>query len=423
MMIWLYRCLTLLGGPLISLLLWRRKLAGREDPGRLSERKGIPGAPRPEGRLIWVHAASVGEALSALPLLRELLLRRQALNILMTTGTVSSARVLANQLPARVTHQFVPVDRGPWVRRFLDYWQPAMAVWIESDLWPNLVLETAKRGIPMALVNGRMSARSYRRWGYARDFIRRLLNCFSAVLAHDEQSAGFLRNLGAARAVCVGDLKQAAEPLAVDGGELARVQATIGDRPVWAAASTHPGEEEIIREVHQQLLVNFPRLLTIIAPRHADRGQQLAARLASDGLKVVRRATGELPGFETDIYLGDTMGEMGLIYRLAKIAFVGGSLIPHGGQNPLEPARLGCAILHGPHTGNFLSIYADLDKAGAARETIGAPELANAVAVLLGDQKTAISRGLAAKAVAVKGIDRVLVHIMAAIEPVLAEPR
>ncbi|MEQ1890749.1 MAG: 3-deoxy-D-manno-octulosonic acid transferase [Alphaproteobacteria bacterium] len=422
MMIRLYRCLTFLAGPLISLLLWRRKLAGREDPGRLSERKGIPGAPRPPGRLIWVHAASVGEALSALPLLHELLLRRHELNILMTTGTVSSARVLADQLPARVTHQFVPVDRGPWVRRFLDYWQPAMAVWIESDLWPNLVLETAGRGIPMALVNGRMSARSYQRWGYARDFIQRLLNSFSAVLAHDEQSAEFLRGLGASRAVCVGDLKQAAEPLAVDGAELARLQAIIGDRPVWIAASTHPGEEEIIHEVHQQLLVNFPRLLSVIAPRHADRGQQLAAQLAIDGLKVVRRATGEMPGPETDIYLGDTMGEMGLIYRLAKIAFVGGSLIPHGGQNPLEPARLGCAILHGPHTGNFMSIYADLDKAGAARETIGAPGLANAVAVLLGDQKTAVSRGLAAKAVAVKGIDKVLVHIMAAIEPLLPDP-
>lgn len=420
---WLYRCITLLGGPLISFLLWRRQIAGKEDPDRMAERKGITSAARPAGRLLWVHAASVGEALSGLPLVQRFLERHPDLNVLITTGTVSSARVLAKQLPERVTHQYVPADRGPWVRRFLDHWQPDMGVWIESELWPNLMLEAHGRGIPMALVNGRMSARSYRRWQLAQSSITRLLNCFRVILARDEQSTHFIRDLGAPHAICVGDLKQAAAPLTVDEAELTRLQADIGSRPVWVAASTHPGEDETVFEVHKKLCEQFPALLTIIAPRHADRGRQITTQLSRDGLKVVRRSAGEMPTPDTDIYLADTMGEMGLIYRLAAVAFIGGSLVPHGGQNPLEPARLGCAILHGPHVGNFTSIYADMDAGGAARQISDVTRLADSVAVLLRDKQAAASRGRVAKALALKGRDNVLKHIFTAIESLLPEPK
>ncbi len=422
-MLWLYSCVTFLGGPLISLLLWRRKLAGKEDPDRIAERKGITSTPRPAGRLLWVHAASVGEALSALALVQRFLDRHADLSVLITTGTVSSARVLAKQLPARVMHQFVPADRGPWVRRFLDHWRPDLGVWIESELWPNLMLETAGQGIPMALVNGRMSARSYQRWRLARRSSAPLLNCFRVILARDEQSAEFFRELGAPHAICVGDLKQAADSLAVDEAELARLQAGIGSRPVWIAASTHPGEEAAVLEIHKNLREQFPGLLSIIAPRHADRGRQIATRLSNDGLKVACRSAGETPASNTDIYLADTMGEMGLIYRLAVIVFVGGSLVPHGGQNPLEPARLGCAILHGPHVSNFKSIYASLDAAGAARQIEDVTFLADAVAMLLRDKQTAVSRGRAAKALALTGRDQVLERITTAVEPLLPAPK
>lgn len=420
-MIWAYRWLTWLGAPLIELLLWRRKRAGKEDPDRIAERRGVSRTMRPTGRLIWIHAASIGEALSALPLMHRLQSGLSDVHILITTGTVSSARVLAKQLPTRAMHQFVPADRGPWVRRFLEHWRPDMAIWIESEFWPNLILETAARGIPMALVNGRMSARSYQRWRLGRSSIERLLNCFRIILAHDEKSEDFLRDLGATAATCVGDLKQAADPLDADGVELAQLQSAIGNRPVWIAASTHPGEEGMIKEVHEKLRTQFPGLLTIIAPRHADRGAHIATLFANDGLKAVRRSTGAKLDLNAQIYLADTMGEMGLIYRLSKIAFVGGSMVLHGGQNPLEPARLGCAILHGPHIGNFTAIYAGLDAAGAARQISDVNMLAEAVGTLLRDKQTAISRGLAGKAVALTGRDKVLEHIFAAIEPLLPE--
>ena len=422
-MIFLYRWLTFLCGPLVNLLLWRRKRTGKEDPERIAERRGLSQAKRPAGRLVWVHAASVGESFSALPLIQQLLTRNPDLNVLITTGTISSARILAKQLPENVIHQYVPMDLVPWVRRFLDHWRPDMAVWIESELWPNLMLETAARGIPMALVNGRMSAQSYQRWRLGRYSIIQLLKCFRVLLAHDEQSANFFRDLGAPHAANVGDLKQAADPLPVDEAELARLRAAIGDRPVWLAASTHPGEEDTVQKTHKKLRKQFPRLLSIIAPRHADRGVPIATQLAIEGLNVIRRSTGEMPTRDTDIYLADTMGEMGLIYRLAVIAFVGGSLVPHGGQNPLEPARLGCAILHGPHIGNFTSIYADLDSTGAARQINDAALLAGSVAMLLRDKQTAASRGRAAKALALKGRDKVLENIIAAIEPLLPDPK
>jgi 3-deoxy-D-manno-octulosonic-acid transferase len=297
-----------------------------------------------------------------------------------------------------------------------------MAIWIESELWPNLLLETARRGIPMALVNARLSARSYQRWRWAPRSIKRLLGCFHIILARDEQSEGFVRQLGGANVMCAGDLKHAAGPLAADAAELQRLQAVISGRPIWLAASTHPGEEAIAKQVHEMLRPQFPGLLTVIAPRHAGRGGLIAQMLGMGGLRTARRSLGEAPDRDTEIYLADTMGEMGLIYRLSQIAFTGGSLAAHGGQNPLEPARLGCAILHGPHVGNFASIYSELDATGAAQHIADAQSLSNALSMLLRDVKTAHARGLAAKAYAAAGRDKVLARIAGLIEPLLPEP-
>ncbi len=375
--------------PLLRLHLRRRAARGKEIPERLAERLGH-GAARPPGRLVWLHAASVGEALSALPLIETLAARHAALHILVTTGTVTSATLLAGRLPAalagRVTHRFVPLDVPRWVARFLDGWRPDAAVFVESELWPNLIGAARARGIPMALVNARISARAASRWGRVPGFARHVLGAFDPVLAQSEADAERLRALGAAGATCPGNLKFAAPPLPADAAELARLRALLGDRPAWVAASTHPGEEDLAIAAHAALAPAHPGLLTILVPRHPDRGAEVAA--LAGGLAVARRAAGQDPGPGTALLVADTLGELGLWYRLAPVAFMGGSLVPHGGQNPLEPARLGCAVLTGPHTWNFSAILEAMAAAGGVGRVDPGPDPAAALAEAVGAMLT-----------------------------------
>ena len=412
----LYRALTALGGPAITGLLAWRRAHGKEERERLSERFGIPSRPRPPGPLLWLHASSVGEAQSSLPLIDRLMASRPGLEILVTTGTVTSARLMAERLPGKAIHQYQPVDRLPWVRRFLDHWRPDVALWIESELWPNLVLETARRRIPMALVNARMSDRSWAGWRRLPGIIRPLLAAFRRVLAQSEADAARFRSLGAADLVVTGSLKYAAAALPADPAELSQLGRAIGDRPRWLAASTHPGEEAIAADVHRRLKQRHPGLLTLLAPRHPRRGAAIAAALEKAGLTVARRSRGDAP--TTEVYLADTMGELGLLFRLAPIVFMGGSLVPHGGQNLLEPARAGCAILHGPHVHNFRAIAADLAAAGASQEVRDAGELAAAVDTLLADAALAQRRCAAARRAGEDGRG-VLDAAIAALAPLL----
>jgi 3-deoxy-D-manno-octulosonic-acid transferase len=414
----LYRGLTTAGLPLIQLLLRRRIARGKEDPARIEERRGVASLQRPEGPLVWINAASIGEAQSVLVLIDRLTRERPTLNILMTTGTVTSASLMGERLPKRALHQFVPVDRPAWVRRFLKYWQPDLAIWVESELWPNLLLETAGRGVPMVLLNARISADSHSGWQRARGLAHRLLSSFSLVLAQDETIAERLRDLGAANVMVSGNLKTAAAPLPATAAELLEVQDAIGSRPVWLAASTHDGEEAIVGEVHAAVAQKIPGLLTIVAPRHPQRGAEVAAQLEGQGLTVARRSLAEPITGETDIYLADGTGELGLFYRIAPIAFIGGSLIPHGGQNMLEAAVLKCAILHGPHIANFQAIAGELAQAGASRPVDGAEALAAAVAALLADPGAATEMADAAAATAAAR-DDVLDRVVTALAPLL----
>lgn len=364
--------------PLLRLNLRRRVRQDKEIRARLAERFG-QGAARPPGRLLWLHAASVGETLSILPVLEELAARAPDLHLLLTTGTVTSARLLERRLaPAlrpRLAHRFVPLDVPCWAARFLDGWQPDAAVFVESELWPNLLGAARARGVPLALINARMSARSAGRWrALAPGLARPLLGGFRLVLAQSEPDAERLRALGAAQAQCWGNLKDAAAPLPADPVALAALRAALGDRPVWLAASTHPGEEAMVIAAHRAMAPRLPGLLTVIVPRHPERGAAVAAE--ADGLAVARRSTGALPGPETAIYVADTLGELGLFYRLARACFVGGSLVRHGGQNPLEPARLGCPILLGPHHWNFAEPVARLGAAGGLLAVADAAALA-----------------------------------------------
>jgi 3-deoxy-D-manno-octulosonic-acid transferase len=383
----LYRALTRPLSPLVLLYLERRRRRGKEDGARLRERRGYAGSARPPGPLVWIHAASVGEATAMLRLIELLLQTRPEIEILVTTGTVASARLLETRLPAGARHHFVPVDLPAWIERFLDHWRPDLALWVESELWPNLVLATHARGIPMLLVNARLSARSYLRWRWWPGLIGPMLGAFAQCLAQDQEQAERLRRLGAREIAAVGDLKAAGTALPVDQAQLRRLRRQIGTRPRWLAASTHAGEEEIAAEAHCRLAVEHSGLLTIIVPRHPPRGDAVAALLAARGLKVARRSRGDPVTGETDIYLADTIGELGLIYRLAGIAFIGGSLTPKGGHNPFEAARLDCAVLHGPDMSNCIGMAAALAAAGAAQMVTGVDELAHAVAALLADRR------------------------------------
>jgi 3-deoxy-D-manno-octulosonic-acid transferase len=391
----LYRAATTLATPLVlAALVWRRR-QGKEDPVRFGERLGFPGLARPQAPLVWIHAASVGEATSVLALIQRILQDRPGLEILLTTGTVASAQLIEPRLPGGVRHQFVPVDVPGAVERFLGHWRPDLAIWVESELWPNLVLATHRRRIPMALVNARLSARSHARWLAMPGLARRMLGGFALCLAQDEVQARRFRQLGA-NAESVGDLKSAAEELPADPAALAELRRAIGARPLWLAASTHAGEEDAAVAAHNLIAAAHPGLLTILAPRHPVRGETIAAALRRDGLTVARRSLGEAIGPDTDIYLVDTLGELGLFYRLAGIAFIGGSLVDRGGHNPFEAARLDCAILHGPFMGNCVAMAAALAVAGGAELVGDGATLGAAVSLLLAEPATRASRAQAA---------------------------
>ena len=339
MLPFLYRAATPPLGPLVYLYLKRRLKRGKEDPVRFRERQGLPGKVRPPGPLVWIHAASVGEATAMLALIERLLRERPALQILVTTGTVTAARLLETRLPSRAWHQFAPVDLPHWIGRFLDHWRPDLALWVESELWPNLVWETHARGVSMVLLNGRLSARSYMRWRWFPGLIGPVLGAFALCLAQDRVQAERLRSLGASKIAVAGDLKAAADALPVDALQLENLRQQIGRRPVWLAASTHAGEEEIVADVHREIALIRPDLLTMIVPRHPGRGDAIARMLTDRGLQPARRRHGEPITGRTDIYLADTMGELGLFYALAGISFVGGSLVAKGGHNPFEIGR------------------------------------------------------------------------------------
>lgn len=415
----LYAATTTLGAPLINLLLARRRARGREDLTRMGERRGHPGLPRPKGPLVWMHAASIGESLSVLRLIERLLKRYPALNILVTTGTVTSARLLAERLPERALHQYVPVDRVAWVNRFLDHWRPDAAMWVESELWPNLVLATQARGVPMVLLNARMSARSFERWRRMPGLSGRLMRGFSLVMAQDEAEAERLRRLGAETVTTPGNLKFAAGPLPHNERDLRTFLNMAAGRPTWVASSTHEGEEEICAYVHRRVASRVPKLLTVIVPRHPARGTSITQKLRGLGLNVARREGNEPITAETDIYIADTLGELGLFYRAALVAFIGGSLIPHGGQNLLEPARLGAAVLHGPHMENFRAIVEEMEAQGAAHEIADAEELVKALQRLLTDSALRRDTADTAQRIATAK-DGILDAVVNQLEPVLA---
>ncbi len=379
-----YRLASRVLSPFARLILRQRERRGKEDPARLTERLGVPSAERPENvPLVWFHAASVGETNAALPVIHDIAAARPDAQILLTTGTRTSAELAQKRLPSRAIHQYIPVDLPAAMRRFLDHWRPDLCVLIESEIWPNLVLEAENRAIPVALINARLSPRSFERWRKSRRIARPLFSRLRLVLAQSRRLARQFTAIGARNVRAVGNLKVDAPPLPVDIAERDRLRAAIGGRPIFLAASTHGDEEAIVLEASKMLAATLPDLITIIAPRHPQRGAEIAD-LASDlGFSVAQRTRNEEISPQTNAYVADTIGELGLFYDLAKIAFIGGSLIPRGGQNPIEPVRLHCAVLTGPHYDNFPDSFEALLKADGAVCVRDAESLAQEVRRLL----------------------------------------
>lgn len=378
-----YRLATQLAAPVAPLLLAWRTRKGKEERDRRPERYGIANTPRPDGFLVWFHAASVGETNAALPLIEHIAKARPDIRILLTTATVTSARHARARLPESAIHQYVPLDRTSYLQRFLDHWRPDLAVLVESEVWPNLVLETKAARVPLLLINARMSGASYKRWRRRPGMSRPIFSAFDAVLAQNERLAEQIAQLGAPKSYAAGNLKADAPPPPVDPAAKADLSAAFWGRPVWLAASTHPGEDEIAGAAHAKIKEVLPDIATIIVPRHPERGTAIAETLRARGLKVAMRSQGGGIDPGTDVYVADTIGELGVFYALTPVAFIGGSLVKHGGQNPVEAIKLGAAVLAGPHVHNFREMYGDLLKAGGARAVEDADSLGDAVLDLL----------------------------------------
>ena len=392
-----YRVLWWALSPLVRPVLRNRALRGKEDTHRLTERFGNNSLERPEGRLIWVHGASVGECLAALPLVSRLLEKPER-SVLVTSGTVTSARILEQRLPERAFHQYAPIDRRDVVERFLNTWRPDLALFFESDLWPNRVVQTRAAGVPIALVNARLSSRSVRGWRRFPAAARRLFASIDVCLAQDARVAEHLKALGAHTVSVAGSLKADAPPLPCDQQELDRLRSAIGDRPLFLAAQTHRGEDEIVLQAARSICEREPQTLTIIVPRHPDRGGAIALLAQAQDFTVERRAMGAQPSPETQVYVADTLGELGLFYRLANTVFLGGSLLPQGGHNPIEPALLGASVLTGPHMENFEDTFHALLAAQQNAPITSAAELSEEVLKILADPNIAAERGERAKA-------------------------
>lgn len=410
----LYRYAGAAAFPLMGPYVAWRASKGKEDKGRSKERYGIAGQQRPDGPLIWFHAASVGETIAIVPLVQTIL--SYGVNIVLTTGTVTSAKVVRERLGDSVIHQYVPLDIKPAVSRFLNHWHPDLAIIAESEIWPMTILELGARNIPQVLVNGRMSDKSFASWTKRASLAEALFENFSHVVAQSEIDGERFRTLGARPVSVSGNLKVDTPPPPVDEKGLQVLQRQIGARPTWAAVSTHDGEEKMAAEIHAALRKRHPGLLTIVVPRHPARADELAQEIGAMGLRLVRRSSGEPVAADTDILLGDTIGEMGLYLRLTEIAFVGRSLSSTGGQNPLEPAMLDTAILAGRDVQNFREAYKNLIDAGGAKLVRDRNMLAGAVNYLLANPDA--RRGMmVAAAATVQNMRGALAATMKALEP------
>ena len=389
MLLRVYLAFSKISDPLWKHVHKKRLQQGKEVAERLPEKYGKYTTARPPGTLLWFHALSVGESLALLPLIEKALTELPDAYVVLTTSTATSITALEKAgLPQRATHVLLPIDTARATAKFLDHWAPDVAGFAELDFWPRLMFETHRRGIPMVLINSRMPQHNFQRRRKLGGMMRTVLKMFTTLLVQDEASRDRFTRLGAPkeRIHVVGALKSAARPLPCDQEELVQMRAAIDARPVWLAAATVADEHPLMIEAQALLQKTLPEGLMIIAPRHVGDGDALEAMARAQFEHVSRRSTGVPITAQTQVYIADTIGEMGLWYRLAPISFVGHSLDVNDagldGKNPFEAAALGSAILHGPAVSYFEESYQVLTAEGAAREIKSVADLAVAVVLL-----------------------------------------
>lgn len=383
----IYRLLSILFFPLIALYLLLRLIKKKEDKNHLKERFGYSTVMRPRGDLIWIHAVSVGEVNSAMILIEELLRFLPKTFILFTSTTLTSAAIIATRLPNfknRVIHQFLPVDSYFCIKNFFDFWRPRVAIFVESEIWPNMLLEAHKRTILTFLVNARMSQKSFKKWSLAEKFGFGIFNYFSAIFAQTKDDQKHFSQLTNREVFFYGNLKSEAQTLPYDADKLEKLESQIEGRKFWLAASTHRGEEEIIIKIHQRLKKEFKDLLTIIVPRHPERAEEIKVFL--NELNFAQRSKNESIRNSTEIYLADSLNELGIFYRLAPFAFIGGSLVKVGGHNPFEAVKLGCAVISGREVFNFKEIYDHLREKNSCMLIGSDAELTDVIRKFLTDE-------------------------------------
>lgn len=375
MIIGIYKAVISAAFPLLkATYIKKRQKNGKEHPTRFNERLGLYTHERPQGKLYWLHGASVGEAISMLPLIDKLLKEDENLSVMVTTGTLTSAEIMQKRLPKRAFHQFIPFDVPKFAKRLLAHFKPDAVLWFESELWPSLLSEVKKSGVPFILVNGRVSDKSFRTWRRFDKIAKELLGCFSLCLGQSEQDKERLAALGAKKADCVGNLKFAGMPLPVDDGKLRELKEKIGTRPVFLLSSTHFNEEEQFAACLKELQRVVKDVLVLAVPRHPNRGAEVAEMFTNKGFATALRSKGEDITSAVEIYVADTIGEMGLWYGLSQVTFVGGSLINHGGQNFMEPGRDKNAVIVGPNMFNFVEMLAKAKVAGAVLQVNSAAD-------------------------------------------------
>ena len=423
-MLLLYKTLLIVASPLLWGYLHLRALKGKEIKLRLGEKRGQSSLPRPDGQLIWIHAASVGESQSALALIHKLTANNPALSFIITSVTVTSAEMLNKNLPSNAHHQFVPLDNPIWVNRFLKHWKPDLALFLESEIWPNMVLELKSLNTPLLLINARLSKTSFKRWKKLGDTANTIFESFSLILTQTKTDTDNFLALGG-NAKTAGNIKLNAALLPVKNDDLQEFTDAITDRPTWVYASTHHGEEEIATRIHEKLQKKFSRLLTIIVPRHPARCDDIIRTLSTYDVTIKTRENRKnLPKEKTNIYIANTLGELGLFYRASPIAMIGRSLSADGGggHNPIEAAQLDCAVLTGPHIQFQKNLFDPMFMEGAATQINTEDELCDTLEKLFSN-KSALMNARKKSKNYIQGLENILDNVVTNIENYLPKTR
>ena len=375
----LYRLLinlVLLISPLIIIL---RLIKKKEHPIRFKEKFCFFPIKRGNGKLVWFHGSSVGEILSIIPLVEKLEKNKSIKKILITSSTLSSSKVLTKFKLKKTVHQFFPIDANFLTKKFLDYWNPAIAIFVESEIWPNMLINVKKKSIPLVLLNARITKKSYKKWKMISLLSKFLFESFDISFPQNHETKKYLNSLGVKKIKFLGNLKFSESKTQKNSALNKNIEKIFKSRKIWCAVSTHNGEEKMCAEAHKKLKKKYKKLLTVIIPRHVHRVNDIYKEIVDMGFKVQIHSKKNKIKKDTDIYLVDTYGETKSFFKICNTVFLGGSIVNHGGQNPLEPARFGCKILHGPNIQNFTEVYRLLNKENLSFKFYNTNQLAKSV--------------------------------------------